>query len=444
MDAHHLRLLFRALLKTSLASPLILGAGCGPDLSDYEPQKCETPLVSGLAPSVIPDVVQLRAFSDFGWSEPEKHHVLASEGLACATAEDAQACEAALEALAPDAGFRKQCYDLCTSHYLATTRGDSVEAVTTLEGLRGFLGQIDTRQEALLMVFAQGYDLTCGDVKRTGVRENPTGGFDVIATTGHTCGRGTAVLQHQLHVTKEGEVREESQRVLERGNANCIVGRRPAGLRDEAVAVARSSSGSGALGRHFEQMARLEAAAVHAFLRLRSELQLHGAPDALGRDAVVSAVEEVGHAQTARRLALRHGARPRSPEVSALPLRSLFEVALDNRVEGCVRETYGALVAHHQAIHADSAEVRSVMARIAAEETAHAALSWAVDAWARTRLDRRDRAELDRQARRAAEALQREAAEHVAPELVAGAGLPDAEKAEALVESLTRELRAAA
>ncbi len=437
MDALQLRRIFEALLRTSLASPLLI-AGCAPDLTGYESPRCDgyALAVTGLSPSVIPDVVQLRQRTDLGGTE-QGHMVQSSSGVACATAQDPQTCQSELEQLSPTEGFRSQCLDYCSSYYLATTRGDQVTAMTTIDSVRGFLGEIDTSQEAALLAFAHGYNLSCDDLERGAVRANALGGYDVIGSTGFACGLGTKVTQFILRVTASGEVQETSQRVLERGDANCVVGRRPAGLR-QRIAMHRA----GVLGRHFAGAAQLEAAAVDAFLRLRAELRTHGAPRALQQSALVSAVEEVSHAQVTRRLAEAHGASPIAPSIAKLPLRPLFEVALDNRMEGCVRETYGALVAHHQAQHARDPRTRQMMQRIAVEETHHAALSWAVDRWACSKLDRADRAALREAQLRAAVELREEAAARNDGDLIAQAGLPEPEKAVALVEQLTRELAA--
>ena len=67
--------------------------------------------------------------------------------------------------------------------------------------------------------------------------------------------------------------------------------------------------------------------------------------------ALQAAVEEIDHTRRTALLAQRFGAEPRVPGVEARPLRTRFELALDNAVEGCVRETYGALVATWQAGH---------------------------------------------------------------------------------------------
>jgi hypothetical protein len=75
----------------------------------------------------------------------------------------------------------------------------------------------------------------------------------------------------------------------------------------------------------------------------------------------------------------------RAPEVDDRS-PSLRELAVENAREGCVRETYGALIALHQAEHAVSAELREAFAAIADDEIAHAALSWDLARWFERRL----------------------------------------------------------
>ena len=157
-------------------------------------------------------------------------------------------------------------------------------------------------------------------------------------------------------------------------------------------------------------------------------------------EAVVGALEEVLHTHATAQLARRFGATPRRPEVEVLPLRPLFEVALDNAVEGCVRETYGALVAHHQAQHARDEQVRTLMARIAEDETRHAGLSWAVGAWAHAQLSAAEREALREAQRKAVATLREEVATPLDAALVQEAGMPAPEVASSLVASLEQEL----
>ena len=208
-------------------------------------------------------------------------------------------------------------------------------------------------------------------------------------------------------------------------------GRVPAGL-----APARGGRASSAIGAYFEAAAHLEAASVHAFRRLRDELGAHRAPARLIRAARAAQRDEVRHARLAARLARRFGGSPAAPRVASLPPRALADVAIENAVEGCVRETFGALLTSYQAAHATDAEIARTMAAIARDETRHAALSWAVDRWASRRLDAATRARLASARREAIEALTREADAQVDGDLAARAGLPGASERRALVAVL--------
>jgi hypothetical protein len=87
--------------------------------------------------------------------------------------------------------------------------------------------------------------------------------------------------------------------------------------------------------------------------------------------------------------------------VEATPIRDLEAIAVENAVEGCVREAFGALVASWQAVAAVDPLVRATMARIARDETRHAALALQIAGWLRGRLDTAARVRVE-QARRAA------------------------------------------
>jgi len=139
---------------------------------------------------------------------------------------------------------------------------------------------------------------------------------------------------------------------------------------------------------HFTQMAQLERVSVFAFRRLGGELALLGAPDALVAAAAHAAIEEEGHAKRMQELATAYGATDATaePQTSDWSPRSLFEIALENATEGCVRESYGAVVAAYAARHAHAAHVRRVMDHIARDEAGHASWSWDLHAWALTKL----------------------------------------------------------
>jgi hypothetical protein len=163
------------------------------------------------------------------------------------------------------------------------------------------------------------------------------------------------------------------------------IGRRP----HELVMHTRPSPPN-ALAAYFERAAFLEAASVRAFDELHAALASACAPEELLVAARRAARDEVTHLRATARLARRFGGRaPPSArdEIGAtardeIATRSLEAVARHNAIEGCVRETYGALLASFQATHARDAQIRRALGTIAVDETRHAALSWAIHRWA--------------------------------------------------------------
>jgi len=216
------------------------------------------------------------------------------------------------------------------------------------------------------------------------------------------------------------------------------VGRTPAGLAParRARASAKTGAKTGALGGWFAAVAHLEAASVHAFRRLHGELAAHRAPARLLRATRRARGDEVRHARLTGRMARRFGGAPEPVDVAPLPVRPLETVAIENAVEGCVRETFGALVASFQATRATDPEIARLMRSIARDETRHAALSWAVAQWASDRLDAVARARLADQVRGAVGALRRDAEASVPADLVTRAGLPDGGQQRALLGAL--------
>jgi hypothetical protein len=216
------------------------------------------------------------------------------------------------------------------------------------------------------------------------------------------------------------------------------IGRRPEGL--AATTPARGVDRVGAL---LAEMAHLEAASVHAFRRLGDELTAKGAPRALVRCAERSARDEVRHARVTSRLARRRGAKPPPVVVARRPRgsRSLVDFAIENAVEGCVRESFGALVATRQARAARDPRVARAMARIAVDETRHAALAWEIARWLRPRLEAGERARVTRAMRGAIASLRCEVS--ATPSDVAGElGLPTGPEAARLVDAFGAECMA--
>jgi len=213
-------------------------------------------------------------------------------------------------------------------------------------------------------------------------------------------------------------------------------GRRHACVRSHGASGINTAPAAAWLAR----AAHDEAASVHAFLALAAELSALGAPAGLLAriDAAIS--DEVRHAALIADLALRHGAAIAPPTIAPTPPRDLLALAVENMVEGCVRETWAALSAAHQARHAATPALRELYAGIAADETRHAELAWAIDAWLHGQLGAAQRAMVAAAGQAAARRLHAELAALADEPGLQALGVPDRASALHLVRGLDAAL----
>jgi hypothetical protein len=184
------------------------------------------------------------------------------------------------------------------------------------------------------------------------------------------------------------------------------------------------------------RMASLETASVEAFRRLRRELEAHGAPPPLLARALRAERDEVAHARVMTALAERAGASVPPARAREYRRRNLEAIAIENAVEGCVRETYGAAVALVQAQTAGAPAIRRAMQSIARDELRHAALSWSVADWLDAKLDAPARARVRAARDAAARELVDGASRELSRDMVRALGLPAAHQARAIARDL--------
>jgi rubrerythrin len=212
------------------------------------------------------------------------------------------------------------------------------------------------------------------------------------------------------------------------------IGRRPVGWEGPGA----SPKGS-PLGRFLARSATLEEASVAAFAELHARLRAFGAPRRLRAAARRAAGDERRHARMTAALARRHGGLP-APPPPAVTVDLAFEAfAMENAVEGCVGETFGALVALHQAARAEDPQIAAAMGAIAADEIRHAALAWSIHEWALPRLSSRARARVCALQEGALQRLRRGTAS-APPEVARLAGLPRGATEQTLARHLAQAL----
>ncbi len=414
----------------------------GVDRTGFDLDVCEGTTyhpVTGLSEQVPVDYVELRSEQQ-QWTDamPPMVNVTDKEGTVCAKAMDLPACSSKLANLRTQAGWMIDGYgggpaQVIQYEYVAYTRADEVNAVTTVPALTTFLMPIDTVKDAALIAHSSGHRIVC-DGRKNG--RKTASGWELITQTGHTCGPNTGIDEHIVSVSTGGTLIVVSSVRIRNGDMNCAIGRRPEGL----IHVPTTGDGVGAF---FAAAAHLEAASVVAFERLAEELHVHGAPSELIRDALRAAKDEVRHARATRNVAERYGAQCSPACVDERPIRDLLTIATENAVEGCVRETFGALVATYQSLRAEDPMIARLMKRIAVDETRHASLAWRIAAWADAQLSDEERARVREARRTAAERLRIDLASEHDREVQSRAGMPTGFEAQKLFDGVARDLWAA-
>ena len=165
------------------------------------------------------------------------------------------------------------------------------------------------------------------------------------------------------------------------------------------------ATGTSELHRYFVRAYHAEASSVAAFVQLRTELQQHNAPRTLLKRCMDAAIDEVHHARMMAKLV-----RDAQEELPALNFgtkqeRTLFALALDNAVEGCVFESYSALKAHYQARNSKDKRIRAVMKVIAPDETRHAQLAWDIHHFLMTQLSEIEQQQIQNAQRQATQKI---------------------------------------
>ncbi len=387
-------------------------------------------LLANLKPARPADYMELRQARIIGGNVSITPQL--ATGKPCATATDPVACAEALRR--PNkAGFASQCGPVSCPKFLVVEQGGAVATITTVADLAAFLGPLDTPDEAALVAYANGYGLpACKGAlpKKVGARWQIT--VDKMISD---CPITHADVT--LAIAATGEVTELGKTNVRKSSA--CVGRRPPGLAPTTAARA-----SGPEASFLAECATLEAASVIAFERLAGELSTLGAPRSLRDGCRRAAKDEVRHARAMARIARRRGAAPSAARVDEAPAatsgarlhRELERLALDNAVEGCVRETFGALVGLHQAEAASDPEIRRAMRSIAADEVRHASLAWKIAAWLEPRLGKAARRRVERARAAAVAELSRELAAPLTAGLEGEVGLPSPARALAMARRL--------
>jgi hypothetical protein len=436
----------RRLSEWAIASCFTAAVGC----SIEPPGKLVMQLGAGLAPvrqMPCPDLLlvtqpvspqgELDYIGVIGRHNSWSRSLLSDYGEPCKSAQDRDACLAAIERAIVQAPVCAPGAVLCKP-FIVTTSQDEVVRHDTAESLRRVLGRVDTASEAVLFAQLYGLHAACApesfNTINAGTLVQATYIGWRVQSRWSSCSADTG--EQIIEVRSDG-TSDGFERNVGDAPAACVsTGRRPAGLQPLG-----SLTGREPIAAFFAQCAQLEAASVPAFRRLAKELQRLGAPH-LAAAATNGAQDEMRHTALMAHMAARYGARPIRPRVVAERCdRNAWEIAHENAVEGCVRETFGALIAWQQSALAADPLVARTMRGIAADETRHAELSWHVAGWLEPQLTATERKQLARARGDAIKQLERDIATNPLPKAAhAPLGWPSQAQQHALVQRLAVEL----
>jgi len=139
-------------------------------------------------------------------------------------------------------------------------------------------------------------------------------------------------------------------------------------------------------------------------------------------------------------LAARYGHQADNFQVEPVSFGDLESIAMDNMQEGCIGETWGALVGLYQAKKATDPVIAETMRCIALEEVEHASLSWAIHDWIVPQLDDQAIERVNKLKKKALVKLIKKTSVPVDQNHVLLAGLPEVAVARQLAEKLVQSL----
>ena len=354
------------------------------------------------------------------------------QGALCGAATDPTACQSQVAVAAEKQNLLFADYLPMfgmTARYVLTTFGNEVHKYQTREELLQFLGPIDSPQDALLLLYYDHRGVLCEPVDRT----QSFSGVDAATFVELDDGYQVLVV-NQLRSCEGHDDRardparrdrwhRDRDRTREDGAGDDGL-RRPAARRAALAARRHERVGAGrTLCQHGPPRRGVDRRVRDAGGGARSTRRA-GRAGRLG--ASCRRRRGTPHRDHSRACAALRCQRATTAEVAPIPLRSLEAIAIDNAREGCVRECFGAALGCYQAQSAGDPEIAAAMAEIAEDETRHAALAFAIDAWVQPRLDDRGRARVAAARAHAVSALRSELA--CVPDAVtrAALGLPDA------------------
>ena len=198
---------------------ILLNQGCNkeelafPDVSNFNPIPPDSVLYNNLSPDQDVDYYSIRVAMNSDSSD-----ILFQKGVKCDTAWSDSVCTAKVDKI-PGEGFQYRSEDYW--HYMVVRNSEKVHLYYTPRGVREFLGNINTREEAIFLAFAEDYRFDAqGDIETKGVRTIDNG-YQVIATKMISRCNPTRIDRFLLEIRTNGRLLIIKQQPIYNQPSNC-------------------------------------------------------------------------------------------------------------------------------------------------------------------------------------------------------------------------------
>jgi len=348
-------------------------------------------------------------------------------GKACINATDTELCNQNIDDLT-------QSY---SENIMIVTQGDTIQVLQTEADFQRILGDLDNKQKVFSWMHVHGLRLSC-TFEDSAVLDVANGQIwnGIYTQITSSC---SPLIEERVRVkidASDWSIVEFSRARIKEDEGACI-GRKPPGqVNFLDVEIADISSIGNVLARH----AAYEAASVIAFVHLKQELSFYNAPVAILKRIDKAIEDEKRHALQVEILAQRYDRQIKKFDVDATPIRNLEAIAIDNMKEGCIGETWGALVGLFQAEHAKDKVIATTMYLIAVDEVDHAALSWEIHDWITDQLSEEACLRVEFTKKAALASLRLKAERPVEQNLSLLAGFPEPQTSKVLVDKLIQSI----
>ena len=265
------------------------------------------------------------------------------------------------------------------SNALVITQGDNIQVLQDESDVKSFLGDLDNPEKVFSWMHVRGVGISCQFENSAVISAEQGRSWNAVYTEMvQSC---SPIVRERVRINinvSSWDIVETARAEIERLEGACV-GRKPPGILEFKPQEIRKNQN--AVGSLLSRNAAFEAASVIAFEHLREELEFYDAPLSILKKIDAAIVDERRHAIQIAQLAHCYGQTADQFKVTKSVIRSLESIATDNMIEGCIGESWGALVGLHQAVTASDKSIAQVMQVIANEEIEHASLSWEIHAW---------------------------------------------------------------